>query len=748
MGKTRHILFFTRLLLYLLAFSLPVIHPSIAVPYDRTGWWLWFALVPGEMLIAFYFSPPRFRFKTWVLSACALISVSIIFISGFSSASFIFMAAGTVSFLLTVLIFKTGALGQRVAVLEQFFLGMLYYKMLCFSRASESIARENSGLTQLILVIIVCAFLFHGLVIYLSAFEQGSGKRGRRELLLFLSAAVPVLLVIAFILPPDFVKHSMVLNRINRDVSPRPIPLDESGDGLEGGNLQARRLLENERFKWGQADGLRSGEREGNGDGEEPGQNALEGLPADQWGNQMGGEGESKQYAVMAVASPVDPVYAAEAYFGDFDPVRGFFISKEESLNELTYLRFVETWRDMEYQRERKRYPFDIFYLSTLSDRVLAYKPFTIEPTVLQRKYHPFNFSYCTVSKISRSQRRDWLAIEDLNPDERNSLMKYLEIPLEESVLPAFESYLEQAVAGKTGYYERIEAVLKSFSSFQYKLGFKDDVSVSRLKDFLMRTREGDCTEFSNTTAILARLAGIPSRVVTGYLASRNLQTRAHRRGIRILQDAIEPLREFPLNNLYLVTTAHHHSWVQLYMPGYGWVDFETTAHAIPPLPGGDANSMDVVIPLIQDQRLPEQFFRFPWLMTLRVLFCLLFVGIILTYIYRYGKEIYFHCLLRDRNIKALKALFKLLLIKLSVNGYTLKPPCQTALEYSSVYPELRGFASLYTMLRYREKYEPGEWERSWDTLQKSYLEILKSCRKPGLWNLLRRLFGLKCLYY
>ena len=33
-------LFFTRMFLWLLAFALPVIHHSIVVPYDRSGWWL------------------------------------------------------------------------------------------------------------------------------------------------------------------------------------------------------------------------------------------------------------------------------------------------------------------------------------------------------------------------------------------------------------------------------------------------------------------------------------------------------------------------------------------------------------------------------------------------------------------------------------------------------------------------------------------------------------------------------------
>ena len=45
-------LFFTRLALYLLAFSLPVFHPGVVISYDVTGWWLFYVLVPAEMALA------------------------------------------------------------------------------------------------------------------------------------------------------------------------------------------------------------------------------------------------------------------------------------------------------------------------------------------------------------------------------------------------------------------------------------------------------------------------------------------------------------------------------------------------------------------------------------------------------------------------------------------------------------------------------------------------------------------------
>ena len=73
---SRHLLFYTRLALYLTTCAIPFFHPSIAVPYDAIGLWMWFGLIPGEMLIAYYLSPPRFRSRIWLGWAIGLVLLS------------------------------------------------------------------------------------------------------------------------------------------------------------------------------------------------------------------------------------------------------------------------------------------------------------------------------------------------------------------------------------------------------------------------------------------------------------------------------------------------------------------------------------------------------------------------------------------------------------------------------------------------------------------------------------------------
>jgi transglutaminase-like putative cysteine protease len=696
------------------------------------------------------------------------VAIFALFVAGMEPVTLLYVLGAAVVFLLTVLVFRerpvatlpesgeaagspSSRLGSApagpvrgIAVLEPFALGIIYFRMLGFSRASEDLARQASGVTQMIMILIPLAFLLHCLVLYLSLFRP-RGRRPVREVAFFLALGVPVFVLIAFLLPPDFVRHSVVLNRVDRDVRPKPVPLDDQGLGWLDGNL--RSLLERlpgsgRNGEEGQpGDRGRDGRRQG-------GSNALEGIPSDRWGTGSAEGEEGKQYAVMVVAGNVDPVYAADAYYGEFDPEAGFLLSRDEELNQLTYLRFLETWRDPLVPQDRLREPREIHFFSTLPERYLAYRPYTIEPTVLQRRYYPFEYSYSAVSRISSSSPREWSHVDSLSAAERSRLSRYLEVPLAEQTRRVFESYLDSKVGRKEGFYARIDAILRSFGSYQYELGFTDDTSVAQMVTFLEETKSGDCTEFSNTAAILMRLSGIPARVVTGYLASRNLQSPAHWQALYVLRNAIKPLQEYPLRDLLLVTTAQRHSWVQAYMPGFGWVDFESTAFAIPPPPGENPANMNVVIPLIQDLGNETVPFRFPWLAALRLL--LLVAGIVLVgaYLVRFLREMILGIRSRGESERALLALWSLLLSKLSTRGLEVKQPFQTPMEYAQAYPGLTRFASLYTMLRYRESLSPEERRRAWKELRAAYREALESFPVQTLWGALRRVFSLKGLYY
>ena len=830
-----HLLFLTRLLVYALAVAMPLVHPAVVVPYDRAGYLVWFALVPLEMLVAYSLRHAATgskailrrgrmarlaaRARRWLrpphLLATAGLAVvaAIAFGTGFDSSAWLVAGAGAGAFLLTLLIFGSREYGHTIAAAELFFIGYIYVKMLRFSRASEAISGASSLLTTVILLVGIGGFLLHGIVIYQAAFPNrhpGAGRieerrRGRRELTLFAAVIVPLIIVLAVALPPDFVEHRIAFNELNELPPSPPVPVDDFSTAPPGGNLRGQQQFEPRESQGGGSGDRQQNRQDGDGGQGEAGQMpGLEGIPARQWeqrrqpqqpqqpqpqpgdtgggaggseseqgqsgggagqssnpnqgeegdqgdGNQDSGdgEGENKQYAVMVIASERDPVYAADGYFGLFDGVYGFSYSREEPLNELIYRRLFEIWEDPEPPRDIGRTPIAHGFFSTIPERVMPYRPLAVEPTVQQRRYHPFDLSYRVVSQVSTAGPGAWRQARSLSQSERERMAGFLEVPLDTEQRARFQAYLDEAVRDAESDFERIDQLLRSYADYQYEIGFTDDVSIAHVDEFLFETRAGDCTEFSNTSAILGRMMGIPTRVVTGYLGAESLQTPQHERGAAILRQSIEPLQEYPVEDLYLITTAHRHSWTQFWLPAFGWVDFETTTHAKTPPPGADANALDIVIPIIEVEEAPvPRDFVFPWRFALTVLGTLAAAGIAGAYGLRYGRESWLTLRARHTNAGGLRALGKLLYMRMASAGCTLKPHSHTVQEYARQYPQIGRFAALYTMLRYRTAFDPGEQSRTWQELRAQYDTALKAVRQVGLLPFLRRTFSLRALYY
>lgn len=78
----------------------------------------------------------------------------------------------------------------------------------------------------------------------------------------------------------------------------------------------------------------------------------------------------------------------------------------------------------------------------------------------------------------------------------------------------------------------------------------------------LFESREGYCNYYATAMAVMLRLQGIPARVAAGYAQGE-------------WDDA---------TSSYRVRASNAHTWVEVFFPGYGWIQFEPTAS----LPVGD----------------------------------------------------------------------------------------------------------------------------------------------------------------
>jgi transglutaminase-like putative cysteine protease len=100
-----------------------------------------------------------------------------------------------------------------------------------------------------------------------------------------------------------------------------------------------------------------------------------------------------------------------------------------------------------------------------------------------------------------------------------------------------------------------IETYLRT--NFEYTLEVPGVPVDSEVADyFLFELKRGYCDYYATSMAVLARAAGLPARLVTGY-ASGAYNARTAQ---------------------YVVRQSDAHSWVEIYFPGIGWVEFEPTA--------------------------------------------------------------------------------------------------------------------------------------------------------------------------
>jgi transglutaminase-like putative cysteine protease len=97
-----------------------------------------------------------------------------------------------------------------------------------------------------------------------------------------------------------------------------------------------------------------------------------------------------------------------------------------------------------------------------------------------------------------------------------------------------------------------IQAYLRS-SRFTYSVEPLPGSGYRALENFLLRDRKGYCEQFATAMAMMARVAGIPSRVSVGFLPGK--------------RDG----------NTWRVSIRDMHAWPELYFAGYGWLRFEPT---------------------------------------------------------------------------------------------------------------------------------------------------------------------------
>ncbi|MGE8037495.1 DUF4129 domain-containing transglutaminase family protein [Lysinibacillus sp. NPDC093692] len=160
------------------------------------------------------------------------------------------------------------------------------------------------------------------------------------------------------------------------------------------------------------------------------------------------------------------------------------------------------------------------------------------------------------VFSMEQLQMADPSTLKTVDP----SFDRFLQLP---DTLPQRVGNLAQEITqDKASVYDQIKAVEKYFSSHGFRYDKKEVAIPSEGQDyvdqFLFDTKVGYCDNFSTSMVVLLRSAGIPARWVKGFAPGNPGR----------ISDGLQE---------YQITNDNAHSWVEAYIPGTGWMEFEPT---------------------------------------------------------------------------------------------------------------------------------------------------------------------------
>ena len=134
-------------------------------------------------------------------------------------------------------------------------------------------------------------------------------------------------------------------------------------------------------------------------------------------------------------------------------------------------------------------------------------------------------------------------------------LTRYLQLPVTFS--PRVAELAEQIMAGEPTTYDKVKALERFLRTFAYDEGIQAPAAdEDPLEYFLFDIQSGYCDYYASAMAAMLRSQGIPARAASGYAEGTY----------------------DPEIGAYLVTERDAHTWVEVYFPQYGWIEFEPTA--------------------------------------------------------------------------------------------------------------------------------------------------------------------------
>lgn len=183
-------------------------------------------------------------------------------------------------------------------------------------------------------------------------------------------------------------------------------------------------------------------------------------------------------------------------------------------------------------------------------------RPFEIPPGAILAR-GDYLWSVQTIRKARRYEVVSSLgpAGKELTPGERREA---LELP--PAISPAVRELAQSWMAQNSSPRAIVNSALQFFrTGFRYSLT-PGEFRKNDLEQFLFHRRVGFCEHYAASFATLMRLAGVPARVVVGYLGGEYND----------------------LGHFFLVRQADTHAWCEVWLPESGWTRVDPTTAVAP----------------------------------------------------------------------------------------------------------------------------------------------------------------------
>ena len=193
-------------------------------------------------------------------------------------------------------------------------------------------------------------------------------------------------------------------------------------------------------------------------------------------------------------------------------------------------------------------------------------RPFEIPPGAMLARG---NYLW-SVQPIRKARRYEVISSPEVGVNELTPHERQLALELPASISPAVRELAQSWVAQGSNPRATVNNALQFFRThgFRYSLS-PGEYKKNDLDQFLFHRRTGFCEHYAASFATLMRLAGVPARVVVGYLGGEYND----------------------LGRFFLVRQADTHAWCEVWLPDSGWTRVDPTGVVAPGRASLDLNS-------------------------------------------------------------------------------------------------------------------------------------------------------------